>query len=189
MNPHHEAWLAAHPERTAVWLAERIADGFDVHHVDGDRENNAPDNLILIEHTDHMSIHGLNVRERAQEAARQKAEAKLRVKLQKGESAYALRESGLSWPEVAAQVYGGRRGGSIATNAAKAYAQYHGLPWPIEVDQKAIFARLTAERMARLDEILPRPERWADAEKAKASEPEGRKVFNYREAWERGRRL
>ena len=29
-------WLSAHPHRSAKWLRERIADGFDVHHIDGD---------------------------------------------------------------------------------------------------------------------------------------------------------
>ena len=57
MQPHHEEWLAAHPYRSAEWLRERIADGFDVHHIDGDHDNNDPTNLILIEHGDHMALH------------------------------------------------------------------------------------------------------------------------------------
>lgn len=32
-------------------------EGFDVHHLDGDHENNDPANLVLIEHTDHMMMH------------------------------------------------------------------------------------------------------------------------------------
>ncbi len=32
-------------------------EGFDVHHVDGDHENNLPDNLVLIEHRDHFMLH------------------------------------------------------------------------------------------------------------------------------------
>jgi hypothetical protein len=35
-----------------------MRDGFDVHHLDGDHANNEPANLVLIEHTDHMAIHG-----------------------------------------------------------------------------------------------------------------------------------
>lgn len=35
------------------------ADGFDVHHIDGNKENNNPDNLVLIEHADHMRLHGM----------------------------------------------------------------------------------------------------------------------------------
>ncbi len=33
-------------------------DGFDVHHLDGNKGNESPDNLVLIEHTDHMMLHG-----------------------------------------------------------------------------------------------------------------------------------
>lgn len=56
-QPHHIAWLEAHPHRTERWLRDRLRDGFDVHHIDGDKENNDPRNLILIEHTDHMALH------------------------------------------------------------------------------------------------------------------------------------
>ena len=33
-------------------------EGFDVHHIDGDHDNNDPDNLVLIEHADHFRLHG-----------------------------------------------------------------------------------------------------------------------------------
>lgn len=59
MLAHHQAWLEAHPHRTVEWLKARFKDGFDVHHVDGDRENNSAANLVLIEHTDHMALHGM----------------------------------------------------------------------------------------------------------------------------------
>ena len=53
-------WLSAHPHRTAKWLRERIADGFDIHHIDADDSNNHPTNLILLETTDHtLTIHTL----------------------------------------------------------------------------------------------------------------------------------
>jgi hypothetical protein len=55
---HHAAWLSVHPHRSEQWLAERIRDGFDVHHLDGQSDNNDAANLVLIEHTDHMAIHG-----------------------------------------------------------------------------------------------------------------------------------
>lgn len=54
---HHIAWLSAHPERSAEWLRDRLADGFHVHHIDGNHENNAPRNLVLIESGDHMMLH------------------------------------------------------------------------------------------------------------------------------------
>lgn len=59
MKPYHIAWLKSHPHRSARWLARRLRDGFDVHHIDGDQDNNDPSNLILIEHTDHMRCHGM----------------------------------------------------------------------------------------------------------------------------------
>lgn len=57
MKHHHKAWLQAHPHRTVEWLRERIREGFDIHHLDGDYTNNDPDNLVLIEHTDHLMLH------------------------------------------------------------------------------------------------------------------------------------
>ena len=58
LSPHHEAWLSAHPNRTAGWLKRMLKEGFDVHHLDGNHANNDPANLVLIEHMDHMMIHG-----------------------------------------------------------------------------------------------------------------------------------
>jgi len=55
---YHLSWLAAHPQRTAKWLKERLADGFQVHHADGNHANNAPDNLVLIDGNDHLRLHG-----------------------------------------------------------------------------------------------------------------------------------
>lgn len=54
---YHLIWLSAHPWRTEQWLKERLADGFDIHHIDGDAENNAHENLVLIDHADHMMLH------------------------------------------------------------------------------------------------------------------------------------
>lgn len=61
MQPHQLAWLMCHPHRTVEWLKQRSKDGFDIHHLDGDPLNNAPDNLVLIETTDHICvIHGFS---------------------------------------------------------------------------------------------------------------------------------
>lgn len=56
-QPHQAAWLRAHPERSPAWLRKRLRDGFDVHHVDGNHDNNAASNLVLMEHRDHFMIH------------------------------------------------------------------------------------------------------------------------------------
>jgi hypothetical protein len=55
-QPHHAAWLKAHPGRMWAWLQTMISDGFDIHHVDKDRKNNDPNNLILIdEYPDYVT--------------------------------------------------------------------------------------------------------------------------------------
>jgi len=62
LESYHHAWLSRHPERSREWLVERLAEGFHVHHADGNHGNDAPKNLILVEGLDHMMIlHGLKV--------------------------------------------------------------------------------------------------------------------------------
>jgi hypothetical protein len=57
---YHRNWLSTHPNRTEEWLRERLKDGFDIHHMDGNHDNNDSSNLVLIESQDHMSLHGGN---------------------------------------------------------------------------------------------------------------------------------
>lgn len=57
MTEYQTAWLLAHHERSEGWLREKLAEGFDVHHLDGDKGNNAAGNLVLIECGDHMMLH------------------------------------------------------------------------------------------------------------------------------------
>ncbi len=62
LQPYHRVWLSCHPGRTEQWLKERLADGFHIHHADGDHSNDDPNNLIMIEGIDHMLIvHGHKV--------------------------------------------------------------------------------------------------------------------------------
>jgi hypothetical protein len=58
LKEYHFAWLSSHPERTTDWLRFMLKAGFDIHHLDGDHGNNDPKNLVLIEHRDHMRLHG-----------------------------------------------------------------------------------------------------------------------------------
>lgn len=57
LRDHHKVWLKAHPHRSETWLIAKLREGFDVHHVDGNSSNNCPLNLVMIEHTDHLSLH------------------------------------------------------------------------------------------------------------------------------------
>lgn len=62
MKSYHLVWLQKHPVRTAEWMADKLKDGFHIHHLDGDHGNDHPDNLILIEGVDHLALHGMKIR-------------------------------------------------------------------------------------------------------------------------------
>ena len=57
MLAHHEAWLSAHPERSSEWFVDRMREGFHIHHIDGNHDNNDANNLVMIESGDHMLLH------------------------------------------------------------------------------------------------------------------------------------
>ena len=59
MKSHHVAWLEASPSGSRV-ARRPVKDGFDIHHMDGDHDKNDPANLVLIEHADHMMLHGMD---------------------------------------------------------------------------------------------------------------------------------
>lgn len=58
LQSYHYAWLSEHPYRSEEWLKAKLVEGFDIHHLDGNHDNNDPANLVLIEHSDHMMLHG-----------------------------------------------------------------------------------------------------------------------------------
>lgn len=58
MKEYHKNWLAAHPHRSEEWFKDKMKDGFDIHHMDGNPANNDPSNLVMIEAADHMELHG-----------------------------------------------------------------------------------------------------------------------------------
>lgn len=117
MKAYHEAWLAAHPERDAVWLQERLADGFDVHHLDGDKSNNGPTNLVLIEHRDHFMLHS-----GGRPAARTSSpRGPHRKTLRRGKLALMHRQRYLYWREVALLLDCTR---AQAMSSAKAYLEH-----------------------------------------------------------------
>ena len=57
MKRYHYNWLATHPTRSELWLKTALAEGFEIHHVDGHHNNDAPSNLVLIYGPDHASLH------------------------------------------------------------------------------------------------------------------------------------
>lgn len=57
LQNYHYVWLEAHPHRTEFWLRDILSDGFHIHHMDGNHENNNPKNLVLIEGRDHFMLH------------------------------------------------------------------------------------------------------------------------------------
>lgn len=58
LKEYHLSWLSVHPEYDELWLKSALKMGFDIHHIDCDRDNNNPNNLLLIECRDHMALHG-----------------------------------------------------------------------------------------------------------------------------------
>lgn len=126
MRDYHFAWLAKHPERSEEWLQDRLRDGFDIHHADGDRTNNAPENLVLIEGSDHMMLHGHSLRRRLRGLEEKRAKAQRDRELI-GKRAYEAKSSQVSWA-----IIGGRldMGGGVARDLAKKYADAKGLPFP-----------------------------------------------------------
>ena len=148
MKSYHAVWLEAHPDRSESWLKERLLDGFDIHHIDGDRENNAPENLVLIEAVDHLRLHGrpdmlvVNLRTKARaraqalseaidESARATYEAAVRLCQTEGY------ERGL-WRKVAEQVGVEYR---LAMPRAKRWALANDMLWPLNPKRKYVDTR------------------------------------------------
>jgi len=132
MPEHHQKWLEQHPERSAEWLRERLRDGFDVHHLDGDHGNNTPDNLVLIEHGDHMRLHGLKLDMSKALKNRQASERFVRD-TEDPEAIYALRRSGVDYDEIDKLTYvwgSSRRRRMLRANViAWRYAKANELPY------------------------------------------------------------
>lgn len=118
------AWLSRHPNRTLEWLEGMISQGFDLHHVDGDRDNNDPENLVLIETNDHMMVHGLGFSDciSARNIAAKKA-------LERRQKAYELAITGdYTWSEIAELV--GWKNKSSTSTTVRRFARDEGLPLP-----------------------------------------------------------
>ena len=137
-----EIWLQKNPHRSRQWLTERLMDGFDIHHMDGDHSNNDPDNLVLIEHADHMAIHGLSMMSRKPLQFRpiikpEPTEFELEMWCCAYELAVELAKTrkGGVWTRVARQMIEKYAGQGLYNDAvfrmAKRWAERAELPWPI----------------------------------------------------------
>lgn len=145
MQPYHYAWLSIHPDRSEEWLKERLKDGFDVHHMDGDRTNNDPSNLCLVEHLDHMRLHNSPLANRleAGKAARimnrrRESSYGYESRDQIGAKLYEYRLKPMAWRDAFIELCGKPDDPHFNINAtairlAKEHARKHGLPWPIDV--------------------------------------------------------
>ena len=120
MEQYHLAWLSAHPTRDEKWLAAHLSGGFDIHHLDGDHENNDPQNLVLLESSDHMLLHGGR--------ALRKIRGPSQKRLLLGKYLYGARHAGQSWAEMG-RILGCT--GSGVRSTAHDYARNFSLTWPV----------------------------------------------------------
>lgn len=135
-----------------------LAQGFQVHHMDGNHFNDDPANLVLIEGSDHMRLHGMKTRlpdELLHTRRRKHAE-----RLAQGKAMYEERLSGTSWREaVHLHMQSDREifevNASRGIVLAKEYAVDAGREWPIDVPKVLLPAYhwrdVRAERSAKLD--------------------------------------
>lgn len=146
IKPYHYAWLSAHPERTMDWLRFMLKAGFDIHHLDGDHDNNEPENLVLIEHVDHMRLHGAKrgfKRELEVTKARRKA-----AFLEEGRIAYeaALKVRDTATYSSGIWIDAGRVSGlgRKTYNRAHLWATENELEWPLFLPKRPRRAKTAA---------------------------------------------
>ncbi|OYW72704.1 MAG: hypothetical protein B7Z37_24040 [Verrucomicrobia bacterium 12-59-8] len=137
MKSSHIAWLRDRTHRTKEWLQSKLDEGFDLHHIDGNPENNDPSNIVLLEIYDHQMLHGVEMSQSSCEAViASRASAALRRGLSEdrrmlGRRSYELRSHGHKWEDVAAmlrQEFPDRKtNASVAYSSAWAYAEDEGV--------------------------------------------------------------
>lgn len=138
LKPYHLAWLSAHPNRTEEWLRQMLAQGFQVHHMDGDGDNHCPTNLVLIAGPDHFGLHTKLKPVRGKNAGKRKRPPVAPVPAPEPMSAESFRqwqsEMDLSASEAALVL-------EIHPNTMTRYRQ-KGAPYHIALACAALFHRL-----------------------------------------------
>ena len=56
-DPNSGQWTLTHRRVAEKKVGGRIFDGYEVHHIDGDKRNNRPSNLTIVSPAEHRSIH------------------------------------------------------------------------------------------------------------------------------------
>lgn len=165
LRPYHLAWLSIHPERTAEWLSARLADGFDIHHMDGDHLNDEPENLALVESGDHLRVHNRGGFRRILAEAKERVdEERAGRRARWGLWAYRKRERGFSWGELdwVVKAGAGLRCRAAAEQMAWLAAQALDLPWPLRPPRERLHERGMKLRAAR-QELATMGFRWHEA--------------------------
>lgn len=138
LGPHHLAWLSAHPTRNPVWLLMMLADGFEVHHLEGKHNNNDPNNLILVEHVDHRRLHGKKGQAFSNELNEERRQ-KIKHDLAMGEIAYEARITASCWQDVQDSMPAGFKGD--IPMVARLYAAATERPWPFSKGRQKSFRK------------------------------------------------
>lgn len=139
LKPYHIEWLSSHKDRSEEWLREKLKDGFDIHHLDGVHSHNSPENLVLIEHNDHMRLHGggLFVRfDRLRETKLARLKHLENERLDLGKTIYEMKIStNLTWEGIDKEINGKHiplyRGKAGCAMTVKKYALVNSLKWPL----------------------------------------------------------
>jgi hypothetical protein len=130
LESYHLIWLHSHPERSEKWLRQQLSEGFHIHHINGDHFDDDFANLVLIEGSDHLRLHGIDL---VSSVRRKGARGPRKSTLMRGAIAYDAKARGEKWTN-AGQKSGGC-GNHAAAMAAMKYAQRNNLPWPPESKQ------------------------------------------------------